>query len=610
MLYKYGRSKSSSTQSMTLRYWFMLAVLALAALLSHNILVTALDSQKSGASIINLSVRQRFLIERLFQYGWRLVETRSDEAREIWRTGLQETIRDISDRHDDLVSRIYRSQSRYGEARNILFESPGILDSKLRSFLQSACNLAEVPDDQLSSDNIHLQRMNVELMPVVQGIDQLTSEFERDIEQGISKTMNMSLLVLILAVFLLFWMGFFVFHPVVERVREEIKLLTDNEELTRSIVYSSLDGVVIWDHDCIVREWNPQAEQIFGWKREEILGKSITDTIIPPAHRHRFDAKKLGCQKEDDHDAVLNRRFEITALRKSGAEFPVELTITRIFREGQTFYSAYIRDIFEIKIVQRELNRYREHLEELLDKKGKELEESYKQMKISERLAAIGELAAKVAHEIKNPLAGIRGSVRILTRDLPEDSPKKEVVQDVMQEIQRLDDTVNDLLAFARPLTVKMRSVEVAVFLDEMRDSWKIQPDLSSHQIEVFAEKGLFVELDLRLINQTLYNLVLNAAQAMKQPGKVTITARRVNHAVEIIVSDTGPGIPENVMPSLFVPFYTTKSRGTGLGLAISRKNIEAMNGSLTVTSVPGQGARFTITLPAESGSMAQSERP
>jgi signal transduction histidine kinase len=221
------------------------------------------------------------------------------------------------------------------------------------------------------------------------------------------------------------------------------------------------------------------------------------------------------------------------------------------------------------------------------------------QMSRAEHLATLGELATGLAHEIRNPLAGIAGVIEIVGRDLPSTSPARAVVKDVRLEITRISRTLTDLLETARPRRPEIRrsnlntTVEHAVMLARqqvlskpIKIELQQQPDLPE------------VEHDSGQVHQVLLNLLLNAVQAMDGAGTVRVEIGSQEGYASVVVSDTGRGISPQNLPNIFRPFYTTRGDGTGLGLSLAQRIVEDHHGRIEVSSVVGQGSRFTVLLP------------
>jgi hypothetical protein len=247
-----------------------------------------------------------------------------------------------------------------------------------------------------------------------------------------------------------------------------------------------------------------------------------------------------------------------------------------------------------------DLGRKFNHMVQQLRESRLEIETMHRtQMSRAEHLATLGELATGLAHEIRNPLAGIAGVIEIIGRDLPASSPAREMVKDVRLEINQINRILTDLLETARPHPPQMMksnlntTVEHAVMLARQQVISKPIP------IEFQMNPGLpEVEHDSDQIHQVVLNLLLNAVQAIDGPGSVTVNISSQDDCAVVTVSDTGRGMTEQQLAQIFRPFYTTRSNGTGLGLSLVRRIIDDHHGQIDVASEPGQGSSFQVLLP------------
>jgi two-component system NtrC family sensor kinase len=217
----------------------------------------------------------------------------------------------------------------------------------------------------------------------------------------------------------------------------------------------------------------------------------------------------------------------------------------------------------------------------------------------AERLATVGKLAAGVAHEVGNPLAGILGylSLARMRASTPE---VKEYLEHIDREVHRIDGIVRGLLDLGRPRPTSLVPVDVSQVAETCVKLVRAGPELSQVKVDFALEPGLLARADAGPLSQIVINLLLNAAQAMGGQGAVRVSSRREGGEVRLVVEDTGPGIPPEVMPRLFEPFFSTKEgKGTGLGLAVSLHLAQSMGGRLTAENAAGGGARFIVHLTA-----------
>ena len=240
-----------------------------------------------------------------------------------------------------------------------------------------------------------------------------------------------------------------------------------------------------------------------------------------------------------------------------------------------------------------------------LDSAKKELETfHFHQMERADRLASVGEMAAGIAHEIKNPLTGIAAAITVIKDDFAPEDSRVSIINEVLEQISRLDKTVNDLLFFGKPTVSEPACTDMNSALK------KILVFAAQHRGGKNIEKRLELQDDLptvyvdpKHIQQVFLNLFLNAVQAMQNGGTLTVgTSLAQSDGVDMVrvrVTDTGQGIPAQILEKIFTPFFTTKAQGTGLGLAISHRLIEQHGGRLSVASEDGKGTTFTVDLPA-----------
>lgn len=346
--------------------------------------------------------------------------------------------------------------------------------------------------------------------------------------------------------------------------------LREKTEYLENILQNSAEAIIVTDVQGRIQTWNEGASRIFGYEASEIVGRNEA-ILLPPKLRGGPEGGNLRDTGHQERFAYLDAGERRT---KDGRSILVSGTCTLLRdKKGRVIgRSCILRDVTEVKRLQEELIR-------------------------AQSLAAVGELAATVAHEVKNPLAGISGAVQVLRDLMPAGDPKQEVVAEILAQIRRLDGIVRDLLVFARPATPIRQTMEVG---ESLTRSWALlvpQAEATGVKFTLEGADGIRVSADPQLLQQVWINLFQNAIEAMPKGGtlRVTVTA---GPPVRIEIRDTGVGLDPAYAGNIFKPFFSTKARGTGLGLAISRKIVEAHGGTIRLKSTPGQGTQVTVEIP------------
>jgi len=365
------------------------------------------------------------------------------------------------------------------------------------------------------------------------------------------------------------------------------------------VVDSAMDAIVAIDLEGRVTLWNPSAERTFGWTREEMIGRTLSETIIPSAHR---DAHESGLAqfRASGEGKVLGQRLELTAMHKDGSEFDVELTIVHERIDSQDAFIAFVRDISVQKKMARELLA-------------------------SQKLESIGQLAGGVAHDFNNVLNVIVGYGEIAKSQVPAESEAQGSLDEILRAARRSAEINNQLLAFARKQPVEPRTVSLNEVIEGVRPMIRT---LIRSNIEIafkLSDDLWPVSVDPGKVEQILTNLAINARDAMPEGGRLLIETRNIYFGEEghlpvpdlppgdyatISVSDTGEGIPAENLGKVFDPFFTTKEKGTGLGLAGAYGTVKQAGGRIAVYSEVGHGTMFRIYLPRALGEVESILRP
>ena len=355
-----------------------------------------------------------------------------------------------------------------------------------------------------------------------------------------------------------------------EQVRLEERLRT-SEARWRSIVDSAVDGIVVIDARGRIEAFNHSAERLFGCSEAEILGQNVS-LLMPSPHREEHDGY-LARYLTTGIGKIIGVGREVTACRKDGTTFPVHLSVGEMSLGGEPKFTGILHDLSA-----------RVRMETQLAEKTS--------------LARIGEMAAVIAHEVKNPLAGIRGAIQVIGSRLPVGGKDAAVAKEIVTRIDALNDLMKDLLLFARPPQPRPFTVDLAPLLTTTVDLLSADPSLKELRVEVEGWAPP-IQADPDLLKIVFVNLLMNAAHAMQGRGVIRVALAAVDQSCRIVFADAGPGIPPDTREKIFTPFFTTKARGTGLGLSTAKRFVELHGGSLTIDCPPHGGTLVTVQLPA-----------
>ncbi len=369
-----------------------------------------------------------------------------------------------------------------------------------------------------------------------------------------------------------------------EELRRTLEETRTTREHLNSILQSLKSGVIVVDKKGVITHFNHAAE-ITGLKQQEALGKEYERILPQQAREPGSVLETLRTAREFHHEDGLLRT-------RTGSSIPVNCS-TALVKDsrGQILGAMEVfQDISNIKAMEQEILQAR-------------------------TLAALGEMSATVAHEIRNPLGGIGTYAALLERDLDKDDPRRNLVRSIMQGIASLNKIVTNLLVYTRPLRGTLQRVALNDFVRQIADFAVLEiPEQHKGSIQVKTRVGtraLHSRIDPEKIQQLFLNLFFNAVQAMPEGGTVTVCLRSTTKSplagrkpsaeswVCLAIEDTGKGIPTENLAKIFNPFFTTKENGTGLGLAIVRRIAEFHKGVLNVKSKLGRGTSMELYLPA-----------
>ncbi len=359
-----------------------------------------------------------------------------------------------------------------------------------------------------------------------------------------------------------------------------------------SVLENIYTGVLAIDLAGNITVFNRAAEQITGYEKDQVLGQS---------YLKHFST----LQKKDTKSAIFtlttgkeSHHRQKVIMTQEGIEKNIEFSTT-ILRDTQFNNSGVVEtftDISEVKKLQERMS----HIE---------------------TLAALGEMSASVAHEIRNPLGGIGGFAGLLDRQLDKDDHRRKLIKPIIEGVSRLNNIVSNLLTYTRPQKMQLAKVDLNFTLNEIVDFFKVGLTNQTKVINIktnYCDERADIFLDVQLFQQVMINILKNACDAIPENGNIEIRTilnipmimndvldedekeelLKLFSYAEIEIKDDGKGIPDDVLPKLFNPFFTTKDDGNGLGLAICKKIIQLHRGDIHVSSQQDVGTTFTITLP------------
>ena len=357
----------------------------------------------------------------------------------------------------------------------------------------------------------------------------------------------------------------------VTEYRNLILKLKASKKKSRTILDTATDAILSIDEKHKIVLFNNAAQQIFKYSRSEVLGKDL-NMLIPPQYgdHSRFLKRFL----EEKTPKIMGKTLPLNALRKGGEEFPIELGLSYYEMKGGITFTAIIRDVSAQKQLEKSLMR-------------------------SERLAAVGQTVAHVAHEIKNPLMIIGGFSHQIKKSLTEEKSIQKLNM-ILDEVSRLEKLVANLGDFTKEYTLIKRPADINSLIgDVLRLTGEVYPSEKYTFMADLSPDLKEINCDPDKLKQVFINIIANGIEAMEEGGTITVRTGEWSRGVEVRISDEGIGIGEEELDHIFEPFYTTRERGSGLGLSISYKIVAAHKGELSAESILGRGTTFATRLPA-----------
>jgi two-component system, cell cycle sensor histidine kinase and response regulator CckA len=349
-----------------------------------------------------------------------------------------------------------------------------------------------------------------------------------------------------------------------------------SESTYRTIFDLANDAIFVHDADTgAIVDVNQKMMEMYGYTREEVQQLTVADLSAgePPYTQAR------AIELLNAAFAGTPQLFEWRAKDRAGRLFSIEVNLKRVEIDGRPRLLAIVRDISERKLAEQVVREADERLRE------------------QAALVRLGEMAAVVAHEVRNPLAGVRGAIQIIGSRLPQDGKDAAVVREAIARLDALDDLMTDLLLFARPPHAALVPVDIVALATETTELVaRGSPSPGPQFIVEGASPPIMA--DPKLLKSVLLNVLLNAVHAVQSAGTVRTLVSPTGGRCVVAVHDSGPGIPPEIRERIFVPFFTTKPRGTGLGLPTAKRLVEVHRGRMAVECPPEGGTIVRIELP------------
>ena len=360
-----------------------------------------------------------------------------------------------------------------------------------------------------------------------------------------------------------------ILHDLSPRVELENRL-RGSEERWRAIVESAVDAIIVIDGRGRIEAFNPAAVRLFGYPDGDVIGKNVS-LLMPSPYRDEHDAYLNRYQREGNA-RIIGIGREVDGRHRDGTIVPLHLSVGEMLVAGEKKFVGMLHDLTARKRMEQQLSE-------------------------QQSLAKIGEMAAVLAHEIRNPLAGIRGAMQVMAARYEPGSKEGMVTKEIIARVDTLSELMQDLLLYARPPKPRPAPVDLKRLIQTIVELLSRDPDVSGMQVSVEGSAPL-VHADPELLKIVFQNLLINGAHAMAGRGELHVRLTGNGQLSSVAFTDHGPGIPADIRDKIFTPFFTTKVRGTGLGLPTARRLVEAQGGTIAVECPPDGGTTVLVQVP------------
>lgn len=614
------RSNNAIARQLTVKYLLTLGLLGGTALGNYVILRSQIAASRSVDEVVNLSGRQRALVQRSALLAQKLASAADAAERRALRSELATTVEPMKRTHHGLI-RKDSPMPPPESVQAVYFDSPWLLDTEVRNFVAQLGSFIEVSAEELGPQNPHVRYLRETSASgrLADGLDAVVAAYQREAEAKTGRLQGLAIWFLGSTVAVLAISGWWVFRPMVHRVRNDVdaigrlnatleqrvaertalaeeraeslalseRAIRDQSRILQSILDNMGDGVVVAETDGHFRLFNPRAREIFHLRaaddvpdvRDPRWNEPYGLELFLPDGQTPYPAEQSPLARAARGDVV--ERAEIV-LRRPAERRSKRLSITA--RPLLDDAGAVCGGVAVVRDITARIEAERKLLQ-------------------SERLAAIGQMVAGVAHESRNALQQIQACCGMLRWRLDGDLETLGLLHDVERAEQRLQQLFDDLRGYAAPLKLAPCRRDVREILAE---AWKSLAHLRGGRDATLRQTATLQDacclVDPLQLEQVFRNILENALAACSDPVGIdahfTATAAESAEALQISIRDNGPGLSDEQRENIFQPFYTTKSQGSGLGMAITRRIIEAHGGQLAVGPPGRPGTEILITLP------------
>lgn len=348
------------------------------------------------------------------------------------------------------------------------------------------------------------------------------------------------------------------------------RALRASQARTRMILDTTPDAIILIDRTGTIESANEAASELLAGDETTLLGSPVIERIAPESHP--LWTATLQRASHPEAGGAESVETEMVGLRRDGVRVPLHVIVATTTLEGVPYYTCAMRDISTLKAMQEKVVR-------------------------NQHLARIGEMGATVAHEIRNPLAGMKGALQIMAGGQLEADEQRRVLEEIQGLIERISQTVEQLLRYARPISLRPERFILRNMIESVCMG-RIPPVPEDVKVSIDCADTLYLHADPRLLRQVLENIWANACQAVCHGGCIAWQALEDNDVTELRLSNDGNPIPDEILPRLFEPFFTTRVEGSGLGLAVSQRIVEAHDGKMYIENRGESGVTVVVRLP------------